>query len=187
MDGYVWIHRDTLTGITEWREGSAEASAACAAIDVDDMARKVAPPEEHAVQKAVTLKRRPKTSSLSGVASPRSSPRGSPSPIEKRPVKTVGGRNKDARTKVIRSTVGAVTQVPTEVLPTPLSAAACGKRTLSPASALVDNRPARRLVVEMQSSRAASVLASLLELEGVRPTTSAGATGATMGQTRLMR
>ena len=44
-----------------------------------------------------------------------------------------------------------------------VDAAAAGKQKLSPASALLGNRRARRSVAEMQASRVASVLASMLE------------------------
>jgi hypothetical protein len=46
---------------------------------------------------------------------------------------------------------------------TPTAATTKGKRKLSPASALLGNRPARRPTTELQAARTASVLASLLE------------------------
>ena len=46
---------------------------------------------------------------------------------------------------------------------TPTAATTKGKRKLSPASALLGNKPARRPTTELQAARTASVLASLLE------------------------
>ena len=46
---------------------------------------------------------------------------------------------------------------------TPTAATTKGKRKLSPTSALLGNRPARRPTTELQAARTASVLASLLE------------------------
>ena len=46
---------------------------------------------------------------------------------------------------------------------TPTTATTKGKRKLSPASALLGNKPARRPTTELHAARTASVLASLLE------------------------
>ena len=63
---------------------------------------------------------------------------------EKRLDEMIRGGSKDVRTELTHNTACAAAELTTEVTLTPPPAAAVGKRKLSPASALLGNRPAHR-------------------------------------------